>query len=66
MSLTLGGYDANRFEPHNVRFSLNATTRQPQVLVRAITASVSDIAQAPTSGLTHRYRCYHLMNLGQR
>ncbi|KAI3341970.1 aspartic peptidase domain-containing protein [Ustulina deusta] len=48
MSLTLGGYDANRFEPHNVRFSLNATTRQPQVLVRAITASVSDIAQAPT------------------
>ncbi|KAI0106264.1 aspartic peptidase domain-containing protein [Nemania sp. FL0031] len=48
MSLTLGGYDANRFEPHDVRFSLNATTRQPQVLVRAITASVSDAQQAPT------------------
>ncbi|TGJ83066.1 hypothetical protein E0Z10_g5715 [Xylaria hypoxylon] len=48
MSLTLGGYDANRFESHDVRFSLNATTRQPQVLVRAITASVSDIGQAPT------------------
>ncbi|KAI0419143.1 aspartic peptidase domain-containing protein [Xylaria grammica] len=48
MSLTLGGYDANRFEPHNVQFSLNATTRQPQVLVRAITASVSDVGQAPT------------------
>ncbi|KAI1422400.1 aspartic peptidase domain-containing protein [Xylaria sp. FL1777] len=48
MSLTLGGYDANRFEPHDVRFSLNATTRQPQVLVRAITASVSDIGEAPT------------------
>lgn len=48
MSLTLGGYDANRFEPHDVQFSLNATTRQPQVLVRAITVSVSDITQAPT------------------
>ncbi|KAF2965216.1 hypothetical protein GQX73_g8364 [Xylaria multiplex] len=48
MSLTLGGYDANRFEPHDVRFSLNSTMRQPQVLVRAITASVSDIEQAPT------------------
>ncbi|KAI1153211.1 aspartic peptidase domain-containing protein [Nemania diffusa] len=48
MSLTLGGYDANRFEPHDVLFSLNATTRQPGVLVRAITASVSDPGQAPT------------------
>ncbi|KAI0811642.1 aspartic peptidase domain-containing protein [Xylaria sp. FL0064] len=48
MSLTLGGYDANRFEPHDVQFSLNATTRQPQVLIRAITASVSDVGQAPT------------------
>ncbi|KAI1113162.1 aspartic peptidase domain-containing protein [Nemania sp. NC0429] len=48
MSLTLGGYDSNRFEPHDVQFSLNATTRQPQVLVRAITVSVSDLAQAPT------------------
>ncbi|KAI0206461.1 aspartic peptidase domain-containing protein [Astrocystis sublimbata] len=48
MSLTLGGYDANRFEPHDVQFSLNATTRQPQVLVRSITASVSDVEKAPT------------------
>lgn len=48
MSLTLGGYDANRFEPHDVQFSLNATTRQPQVLVREIIVSVSDVAQAPT------------------
>ena len=48
MSLTLGGYDANRFDPHDVHFSLNSTTRQPQVLVRAITASVSDVEQAPT------------------
>ncbi|KAI0965643.1 aspartic peptidase domain-containing protein [Xylaria arbuscula] len=48
MSLTLGGYDANRLEPHDVQFSLNTTTRQPQVLVRAITTSVSDVAKAPT------------------
>ncbi|KAH8163415.1 hypothetical protein CIB48_g4843 [Xylaria polymorpha] len=48
MSLTLGGYDANRFEPHDILFSLNATTRQPQVLVRSITTSVSDVGQAPT------------------
>ncbi|KAI0525762.1 aspartic peptidase domain-containing protein [Xylaria bambusicola] len=52
MSLTLGGYDANRFEPHDTRFSLNSTTRQPQVLVRAITASVSDVEQAPTEWST--------------
>ncbi|KAI0402082.1 aspartic peptidase domain-containing protein [Xylaria palmicola] len=56
MSLTLGGYDSNRFEPHDVQFSLNATTRQPQVLIRGITASVSDVEQAPaewpTSSMT--------------
>ncbi|KAI8956238.1 aspartic peptidase domain-containing protein [Xylaria longipes] len=52
MSLTLGGYDANRFEPHDVQFSLNATTRQPQVLVRSITTSVSDVGQAPTEWST--------------
>ncbi|OTB08212.1 hypothetical protein M426DRAFT_8019 [Hypoxylon sp. CI-4A] len=49
LSLTLGGYDVNRFEPHDTKFSLNATTRQPEVLVRSITASVSDAASAPTS-----------------
>ncbi|KAI1076822.1 acid protease [Whalleya microplaca] len=49
LSLTLGGYDANRFEPHDTKFSLNSTTRQPEVLVRAITASVSDVEKAPTS-----------------
>ncbi|KAI0111331.1 acid protease [Daldinia grandis] len=48
LSLTLGGYDANRFEPHDTKFSLNATSRQPEVLIRAITASVSDVSQAPT------------------
>ncbi|KAI1738758.1 aspartic peptidase domain-containing protein [Xylaria scruposa] len=52
MSLTLGGYDANRFEPHDIQFSLNATTRQPQVLVRSITTSVSDATQAPTEWST--------------
>ncbi|KAI0457500.1 aspartic peptidase domain-containing protein [Xylaria acuta] len=52
MSLTLGGYDANRFEPHDIQFSLNATTRQPQVLVRSITTSVSDVGQAPTEWST--------------
>ncbi|KAI1416707.1 acid protease [Hypoxylon sp. FL1857] len=48
LSLTLGGYDADRFEPHDTKFSLNATTRQPEVLVRTITASVSDAGNAPT------------------
>ncbi|KAI2637186.1 acid protease [Hypomontagnella submonticulosa] len=48
LSLTLGGYDANRFEPHDTKFSLNATSRQPQVLVRSITASVSDSSKTPT------------------
>ncbi|KAI1435668.1 aspartic peptidase domain-containing protein [Xylaria sp. CBS 124048] len=48
MSLTLGGYDANRFEPHDVQFDLNAVTRQPQVQVRSITATTSNITQAPT------------------
>lgn len=52
MSLTLGGYDANRFEPHDVQFSLNATTRQPDVLIRSITASVSDTGRAPTAWST--------------
>jgi hypothetical protein len=52
MSLTLGGYDENRFEPHDVQFSLNATSRQPQALVRAITASVSDAKQAPSTWST--------------
>ncbi|KAI0171774.1 acid protease [Hypoxylon sp. FL1284] len=52
LSLTLGGYDENRFEPHDVKFSLNATTRQPEVLVRSITASVSDVSKAPADWST--------------
>ena len=34
-SLTLGGYDANRFVPHNVTFNLNID-QQPQVFVNSI------------------------------
>ncbi|KAI0598339.1 aspartic peptidase domain-containing protein [Biscogniauxia sp. FL1348] len=49
LSLTLGGYDANRFEPHDTKFSLDSITRQPNVLLRAITASVSDVGKAPTA-----------------
>lgn len=49
LSLTLGGYDTERFEPHDINFNLNATTRQPEMLVRAITASVSNASDAPTS-----------------
>ncbi|KAI5917113.1 aspartic peptidase domain-containing protein [Camillea tinctor] len=49
LSLTLGGYDANRFEPHDIKFSLDSVTRQPSTLLRAITASVSDVGKAPTT-----------------
>ncbi|KAI0484711.1 acid protease [Xylariaceae sp. FL0804] len=49
MSLTLGGYDANRLEPHNNWFSLNASAPQPEALVRSIIASVSDVDKAPTA-----------------
>ncbi|KAI1491466.1 aspartic peptidase domain-containing protein [Biscogniauxia mediterranea] len=49
LSLTLGGYDANRFEPHDTKFSLDSITRQPSILLRAITASVSDVGKAPTA-----------------
>ncbi|KAF7530450.1 hypothetical protein G7054_g9577 [Neopestalotiopsis clavispora] len=46
MSLVLGGYDQNRFVSHDTEFSLNSTTRQPEALVRAITASMSSTDQA--------------------
>ncbi|KAI1342406.1 aspartic peptidase domain-containing protein [Xylariaceae sp. FL0016] len=49
LSLTLGGYDANRFEPHGTEFSLNASAPQLETLVRSITTSVSDTSKAPTS-----------------
>ncbi|KAH8681564.1 aspartic peptidase domain-containing protein [Xylariales sp. PMI_506] len=47
MSLTLGGYDQNRFVSHGTTFSLNSTSRLPEVLVRAITASVTSLDDAP-------------------
>ncbi|KAK6075120.1 eukaryotic aspartyl protease [Seiridium cupressi] len=49
MSLVLGGYDQTRFVSHDTAFSLNSTTRQPEALVRAITASISSVNQASTA-----------------
>lgn len=49
LSLVLGGYDENRFVSHDTSFSLNSTTRQPEVLIRAITASVSRTDTASSS-----------------
>ncbi|ORY65072.1 aspartic peptidase domain-containing protein [Pseudomassariella vexata] len=49
LSLTLGGYDENRFVPHSTTFSLNSSTRLPEVLVRGITASVTSLDKAPTN-----------------
>jgi len=42
-SLTLGGYDQNRFEPHDIDFHLERNAdRLPQALVRGIEVSVPD------------------------
>ncbi|KAK4126551.1 acid protease [Parathielavia appendiculata] len=51
-SLTLGGYDTLRFEPHGTTFSLDPVTRLPTVRVRGITAQVSTMEQAPTKNWT--------------
>ncbi|KAK4099677.1 acid protease [Parathielavia hyrcaniae] len=51
-SLTLGGYDTLRFEPHGTTFSLDPVTRLPAVRVRGITAQVSTTDQAPTKNWT--------------
>ncbi|KAI0132238.1 aspartic peptidase domain-containing protein [Xylariales sp. AK1849] len=48
MSLTLGGYDENRFIDHSTTFSLEPTTRLPRILVRGITALVPSVDKAPT------------------
>lgn len=37
--MTLGGYDANRFVPHNVSFDLNPSL-QPQAFIDSITVSI--------------------------
>lgn len=44
-SLTLGGYDANRFEPHDVSFSLGSS-RNPMVALKAIKVSAAPIPGA--------------------
>ncbi|KAK3944767.1 aspartic peptidase domain-containing protein [Diplogelasinospora grovesii] len=47
-SLVLGGYDTNRFVPHDTTFSLDPVTRLPTVLLRGVTAQVSYRDKAPT------------------
>lgn len=51
-SLTLGGYDANRFKPHDVNFHLNPNDRIPSVNLRGITATVPTLEGAPASNWT--------------
>jgi hypothetical protein len=47
-SLVLGGYDQNRFEPHNIEFRLQRNEdRLPQALVRGIEVSVKEEALKP-------------------
>jgi hypothetical protein len=46
-SLTLGGYDTLRFEPHDVKFSLDPVMRIPVVRLRGVTAQVPTIEDAP-------------------
>jgi hypothetical protein len=46
-SLTLGGYDENRFIPHNTRFTLSNNGNTPQVLVRAISVSAPEDGRPP-------------------
>ena len=47
LSLTLGGYDENRFQPHDTTFPLNSSTNELEVSIEQITASVSDFAKQP-------------------
>ncbi|KAK8010520.1 eukaryotic aspartyl protease [Apiospora arundinis] len=47
ISITLGGYDKNRFVPHATNFNLN-TEREPEVLVRGINAQVTNLDKAPS------------------
>ena len=51
-SLILGGYDANRFKPHDVTFHLNPNDRIPSVNLRGITATVPTLESAPASNWT--------------
>ncbi|KAF7872900.1 uncharacterized protein EAF02_008971 [Botrytis sinoallii] len=47
MSLTLGGYDENRFIPHNVSFTLTQDPPVPQVFVDSISVISSNGSNAP-------------------
>ncbi|KAK8042757.1 Candidapepsin-2 [Apiospora phragmitis] len=47
ISITLGGYDRNRFVPHATNFNLNID-RETEVLVRGISAEVTNADGAPT------------------
>ncbi|KAK7956937.1 eukaryotic aspartyl protease [Apiospora aurea] len=47
ISITLGGYDQNRFVPHATNFNLNID-QEPEVLVRGISAQVTNPDGAPT------------------
>ncbi|KAK4041171.1 aspartic peptidase domain-containing protein [Parachaetomium inaequale] len=55
-SLTLGGYDTLRFEPHDTTFSLDPVTRLPSVRLRGVTAEVPTLEQAPTTNWTSTAR----------
>ena len=48
-SLTLGGYDALRFLPHNTKFILDPRNQLPSVRIRGITAQVSGSDKAPSN-----------------
>ncbi|KAL2267786.1 hypothetical protein VTJ83DRAFT_5063 [Remersonia thermophila] len=51
-SLTLGGYDTLRFQPHDIKFALEPVTHAPQVRLRGVTAHVPSMDQAPTKNWT--------------
>ncbi|KAJ4300208.1 hypothetical protein N0V88_002877 [Collariella sp. IMI 366227] len=51
-SLTLGGYDSLRYEPHEITFSLDTIARLPTVRLRGITAQVPSMEQTPTKNWT--------------
>ena len=47
-SLTLGGYDANRFRPHNVSFDLDSD-QNPVVAINQITATAAPLPSSNTT-----------------
>jgi hypothetical protein len=55
-SLTLGGYDTLRYEPHDTKFSLDPVTRLPAVRLRSVIAEVPTEEQAPNKNWTSTAR----------